>query len=344
MIRTWDGTSAAVFSLAVGYLGLVQALRYRRRQKQINIYRQNNDNDTLDPEVARTILSDISGFEFPLIYRISLEFALFRTYAIPSISKLLHDTSQFETVCGKRYDDTSLLIEEINNNPLDSERSVQALQRLNAIHNMYSNRISNDDMLYVLSVFVLEPKKWIDRFEWRTMTEQEHQSTFAHWKGIGGRMGIKDIPNTLLQFEAWSEAYEEKHMKYAPSNALVGNATIALFLSIGPAFMHGFGKQAAYCLMDARLRAAMGFPSQTASCLQLILEHMMKLRQVCLRYVCLPRIISNQRVPFSSGEARSLCPRYHLYETTYKNGYLTANLGTAPAGKLMKDECPKYSG
>ena len=76
MIRTWDGTSAAVFSLAVGYLGLVQALRYRRRQKQINIYRQNNDNDILDPEVARTILSDISGFEFPLIYRISLEFAL----------------------------------------------------------------------------------------------------------------------------------------------------------------------------------------------------------------------------------------------------------------------------
>lgn len=189
-----------------------------------------------------------------------------RTYAIPSISKLLNETSQFETACGKRYDDTSLLLEEMNNNPLTSERSVQALQRLNAIHNMYSNRIPNDDMLYVLSVFILEPKKWIDRYEWRTMTEEEYQAIFVHWKGIGERMGIRDIPDTVSKFEAWSEAYEEKYMKYAKSNALVGDATIGLFLSIAPTFMNSFGKQAAYCLMDKRLRAAMGYPFEIISC------------------------------------------------------------------------------
>ena len=124
-----------------------------------------------------------------------------RTYAIPSISKLLNETSQFETVCGKRYDDTSLLLEEMNNNPLTSERSIEALQRLNAIHNMYSNRISNDDMLYVLSVFILEPKKWIDKYEWRTLSGEEYQAIFIHWKGIGERMGIRDIPDTVSEFD-----------------------------------------------------------------------------------------------------------------------------------------------
>jgi len=270
-----------------------------------------------------------------------------RTYAIPSISKLLNETSQFETVCGKRYDDTSLLLEEMNNNPLTSERSIEALERLNAIHNMYSNKISNDDMLYVLSVFILEPKKWIDRYEWRTMTQQEYQAIFVHWKGIGERMGIENIPSTLSEIEKWSEAYEEKYMKYAKSNTSVGDATIGLFLSIAPTCMHSFGKQAAYCLMDKRLRAAMRYPSEIISWLQSILEFTLRLRKVCIRYLCLPRIISNQRVPFGSGEARSLCPmmpRHHVYDETYKNGYLTANLGTAPAGKLMKGERPKYVG
>ena len=72
-----NGSSTALFiSIACGYLGLVQLIRYRRRKMLCNLYRQNIDKDVLDQEVARRILSDISGFEFPLIYRNSLEFAL----------------------------------------------------------------------------------------------------------------------------------------------------------------------------------------------------------------------------------------------------------------------------
>ena len=73
-----NGSSTALFisSITVGYLTLVQLLRYRRRKMLCNLYQQNVDKDVLDQEVARRILSDISGFEFPLIYRISLEFAL----------------------------------------------------------------------------------------------------------------------------------------------------------------------------------------------------------------------------------------------------------------------------
>jgi hypothetical protein len=33
--------------------------------------------------------------------------------------------------------------------------------------------ISNDDMLYTLSVFALEPVRWVKRYEWREMTPME---------------------------------------------------------------------------------------------------------------------------------------------------------------------------
>jgi len=74
-----DGSKTALFiSIACGYLGVVQLLRYRRHKNLSILYQQNiiDSKDILDQEVARRILSDISGFEFPLIYRISLEFAL----------------------------------------------------------------------------------------------------------------------------------------------------------------------------------------------------------------------------------------------------------------------------
>ena len=33
--------------------------------------------------------------------------------------------------------------------------------------------ISNDDLLYTLALFAIEPWRWIDQFEWRTLTDME---------------------------------------------------------------------------------------------------------------------------------------------------------------------------
>ena len=68
-------------------------------------------------ELYRQTVSQMATLEFPLVYRLSLEFALFRTYAIPSISKRLAQTRVFATACGRRYDDTDLLLREVLENP-----------------------------------------------------------------------------------------------------------------------------------------------------------------------------------------------------------------------------------
>jgi len=203
-------------------------------------------------------------------------------------------------------------------------------------------------MIYVLSVFVLEPIRWIDRFEWRTMTAAERQSILGLWLHIGRRMGIRDIPaNSLAELEAWNEQYEQQNMVYAASNVTIAEATLALFLSLVPSCLHGFGRRVAYCLMDARLRHAVGYPDP-APLLRSTLMATLWLRQTVIRHLCLPRPqwLSARRTPVTvAATGAKLCPRFHTYEATYRDGYAIPDLGDAPKGKTMPSpKCPVYAG
>lgn len=46
---------------------------------------------------------------------------------------------------------------------------------MNYLHSLYqkSGKISNDDMLYTMSLFVLELERWIREYEWRSLTPME---------------------------------------------------------------------------------------------------------------------------------------------------------------------------
>jgi hypothetical protein len=100
-----------------------------------------------------------------------------RTYGIPSISKLLCETQQLGKVeyAGRRYADTGILIIEFMGHSPTSERTNEALARMNYLHGRYqkAGKISNDDMLYTLSLFVLEVERWVGLYEWRSLTPLE---------------------------------------------------------------------------------------------------------------------------------------------------------------------------
>ena len=55
---------------------------------------------------------------------------------------------------------------------------------MNQIHGRF--KISNDDLLYVLSTFVFEPIRWNARFGWRPLIEAERPASFHFWVGVGG--------------------------------------------------------------------------------------------------------------------------------------------------------------
>ncbi|QDP12090.1 DUF2236 domain-containing protein [Prescottella equi] len=213
----------------------------------------------LDPVTRhQDILRITSGYEFPWDYQRSLEFALFRTYCVPSISELLARTGEFEKRPQKRYDDTALLMSELVEHGYDSPRGRESLRNINRMHGRCT--ISNDDMLYVLSTFVYDPIDWIDRYGWRRLHPHERLASFHFYRQVGIRMGIKHIPDSYQEFHRFKMEYEREKFVYSDDNHRIGTYTLELFQSWYPGFLARPVATAVYALIDERMSLAFGFP------------------------------------------------------------------------------------
>lgn len=237
----------------------------------------------LDPELDhQQIVHRLVCYDFPFDTTRSLEFALFRTYCVPSISGLLDRTGEFTRCPQKRYDDTDLIVSEMMEWGYESERGAAALERMNHIHGHF--KISNDDFMYVLSTFVFEPIRWNARFGWRLMTEQECLAFFNFWRAVGIRMGIRDIPAGYAEFERFNIEFERTHFIYNESNQRIGVATRELFASWFPRVLSPLVRQAIYALLDNRTRLAFGFPRANRF-VSLAVHTALKLRAKVLRWI-----------------------------------------------------------
>jgi hypothetical protein len=213
----------------------------------------------LDPVADhRRIVYLDACFEFPWDTTRSLELALFRTFASPSIAALLDSTGEFGRAAQKRYDDTDLILSTIVEAGYDSEEGKRAIRQMNRIHGRF--KISNEDFLYVLSSFVFEPIRWNARFGWRPLIETEKLATFEYWREVGRRMAIREIPETYEEFERFNEEYERREFRRTEASRRVGTATRDMFLTWFPGLPRRFGAQAIYALMDEPLLEAFGFP------------------------------------------------------------------------------------
>ncbi|QQQ77757.1 DUF2236 domain-containing protein [Saccharothrix sp. 6-C] len=217
---------------------------------------------SLDPERDHAEIMRISsGYEFPWDYVRSLEFALFRTYCVPSISALLAKTGEFERRPQQRYDDTALLMAELVEHGYDSPRGREALRVVNRLHGRYD--ISNDDMRYVLSTFIFDPIEWITRFGWRPLTDHERLGAFHFYRAVGHRMGIKDLPPDYSSYAAFKREYEAEHFTYSDTNRAIGQYTLDLFCSWYPA-PRALTSRAVLAMLDEPMLTAFGFPAQPA--------------------------------------------------------------------------------
>ena len=239
--------------------------------------------ERLDPQKDHQRIAFLSSsYDFPFDSARALEFALYRTYSSPSISAILDSTGEFQNRAQKRYDDTDLILSEILEHGYDSERGKAALRRMNQLHGRYG--ISNEDMLYVLSTFVFEPVRWMERFGWRALATNEKLATFYFWREVGRRMNIKDIPASYEELERYNIEYERDNFRYSDTNRRVGEATRDMFLSwFLPKFLHPLGRPFIYALMDEPLLRAFGFP-QPPRLMRRLVEGALKMRARLLRF------------------------------------------------------------
>lgn len=176
---------------------------------------------------------DLAGRLFPWDSNRALELALLKTFCLPSISGLLQRTGEFSQRPRKRYDDTGLMVAELVRLGPDSAEGRAVIQRLNRIHNSYA--ISPYDYAYVLSGFVAEPIRWLQRYGWRALSAREEQALFRFWDHVGALMGIEARPRSLEELLALNERVEAELFRHASSNQAVAEATVAMLLSPWPA-------------------------------------------------------------------------------------------------------------
>jgi hypothetical protein len=213
----------------------------------------------LDPERDYQEIFRISAeYEFPWDLQRSLELALFRTYAVPSIGGLLDRTRELADHGQKRYDDTVLLMyETTREGGLDSARGRAAVRRLNRIHGRYA--ISDDDYRYVLATFVVVPIRWNARYGWRPYSRHELRAAVNNFRHMGRLMGIKDIPETYEEFAALMDDHEATNFAYNEPSRRVAEATIDVFQNWFPGVARPLARRGLIAMLDTPLREALGF-------------------------------------------------------------------------------------
>jgi hypothetical protein len=212
----------------------------------------------LDPERDHVEIYRLStGFEFPWDYRRALELALLRTFAVPSIAGLLDATGEFARVPQRRYDDTAILMGELAAHGYDSSRGRAALRRVNRAHSHY--RIAGDDMLYVLSTFVLDPVRWIDAHGWRPLLAQEREAAYVFYREVGRRMKIADIPPSYADLERFYAEYG-RHLTPTPATRRLREHVLRLVGAWFPRPLQGVSRRLAPAAFDDDLLRGLGLP------------------------------------------------------------------------------------
>lgn len=186
------------------------------------------------------------------------EYAIFCSFAIPSISAILDQTGEFACRGQKRYDDTVALLRELGRYGPESPYGHAAVKRLNGIHRPYD--IANADLLYVLATFVVVPVEWIRLYGWRDLTDDEIQATVTYYQALGRLMGIREIPRHYAGFASYLDDYERGHRSFAEANRRLAVSLIEVMAAWFPRALRPLARGCIAAALGRPLRKVLGLP------------------------------------------------------------------------------------
>lgn len=221
-------------------------------------------------------------------------------------------------ISGRRVQDIPIRIDKKTDKEFDPRAAI-AVSRINYIHSHY--KISNNDYLYTLSVFITEPIAWARKYGWRPMSPLERQAFFVFWKGIGELMNIRDTPETLDDLYVWVKEYEANHQTPAESNQVVANYTIEGLLICAPEIfgIRNFLRRLVICVLEVPVADAMLQPRQPWY-LHALVETILKSIGFFMLHLSPPRPSSNPQsiVPLAIPENGYMWPNHFAPKPWYK--------------------------
>ena len=248
----------------------------------------------------------------------SIELALLKTFSVPAIAKILVDSREFLDRTQKRYDDTDLLLSLFIERGYSSVEGREAIRRINRMHAVHP--ITNDQMLYVLATFVVDPILWIEEFGWRKLTNVEEVALFNFWIAVGKLMGIKDLFTSLAEMRAYHELYEAERMVFSENNHILYKNVVPVVVKMLPFPLSTIAARLLPSIMSPRMCAAFG------------LKPAGKMTRLVVRWALRVRGYVEQLLP------RKPHWRTEMKRHTYPKGFTIKELGVGERPKVMG--CP----
>ncbi|KAM3427471.1 hypothetical protein NHJ13734_008965 [Beauveria thailandica] len=331
------------------YAVVCSVFRFRRIRKTRAEYGFHNGASLghMTNEQAHHIVKQLASLEAPTFFDLALRVALFRTYAIENIAKLLVASSDLnrQQHAPKRYATANLIIftclcsipsyEDTPKQPSffkfapNSEYLHKAVARMNYLHSPYqkNGRITNRDLLYVLWASMAEPIRFMRQYEWRALTDMEVAALGTLWKYIGDMMQIdykaelgqdqwRDGIDFVEHVTEWAYRYEDVAMKRLPDAQKLGDALLDLLLTSYPAVVRPMAYQGVLVLMGDRLRHAFSLPEPSVFYTALV-HGLLFIRKSVVRYIMLPRLFRVEYLSDPDPQSGRLHNQHYLKEPWY---------------------------
>ncbi|KAJ3469316.1 hypothetical protein MRS44_003381 [Fusarium solani] len=300
---SWSGS--VLVGAFLGYAALCSIFRFRRinaLQSRLGFH-DRKSLGRMTNEEAHQIVRNIANFEFPLFYDLSVRLALFETYAVQPVAKLLYAVSDLNIweKAPKRYADTEVVYCCFASYSPASPGLHKAVARMNYLHAPYikAGKILQEDLLYVLYASMAEPVRFLKLYEWRELTDMEVAALGTMWKYVADMMEIdyktvlkKDTWVDGLEFfedvSQWGEIYEDEHLRPSKEINELGHLLMNMLLQSHAKVARPLGYPAACVLMGPRLRRAFGFPEPGLG-ITVLTYSLLLARKLTVRYLCLPR-------------------------------------------------------
>lgn len=186
------------------------------------------------------------------------ELAIFCSFAAPGIAAILDKTGEWARQGQKRYDDTVLLLREINRDGPASPRGRAAIRHLNRIHRPFG--LANDDLRYVLATFVVVLPRWIERYGWRRLSDHEIRAIVRYYQVTGRLMGIRQIPATYQEFADYLDSYQRDHWSPTAEGRRLAESLINVIASWFPRPARPAVRRCITAALEPPLRQALGLP------------------------------------------------------------------------------------
>ncbi|KAF2972112.1 hypothetical protein GQX73_g1417 [Xylaria multiplex] len=241
---------------------------------------------------------DTPTYTHPAVSRIEAE-------GVPSIAKLVARAAQRSSSSNrgparKPKAGLSVAPADLLGRP-GAPKTRAAIDRVNYIHSLYrpSGKMSDDDLLYVLSLFALETIRWIDRFEWRCLTAEERCALATLWQALGEELripfeklpsfqdGFRDPLHWLAELEDWGRQYEKNNREKSPESVFLAQKQLDAWLGRVPGCLKHLTRGLLAVLIEPGLRQAMGIETPPPTAVFLV-ETIIRARKFIRRHFYSP--------------------------------------------------------